>query len=143
MWQTKIACTIFQTVSFWQTRNNMRYYNFFMKSVLLQETLHIYNGSNESHEDIEALENGTTVKRIQKNGSLFLNWPLMSSIIVYCFFALHNIAYQEVCFLLYAERPIFYVFHFFLSFVFCFSVSFALYFIIHTSILFWSLNNAL
>ena len=45
-----------------------------MKSVLLQETLHIHNDSNESHEDIEALENGTTVKRVQKNENLFLNW---------------------------------------------------------------------
>ena len=44
-----------------------------MKSVLLQETLHIHNDSNESHEDIEALENGTTVKRVQKNEKLFLN----------------------------------------------------------------------
>ena len=71
-----------------------------MKFVLLQETLHIHNDSNESHEDIEALENGTTVKRVQKNENLFLNWPLVSSIIVCCVFALHDMAYQEVWFLL-------------------------------------------
>ena len=61
--------------------------------------MHIHNDSNESHEDIEALENGTTVRRVQKNEKIFLNWPLVSSIIVYFVFALHDMAYQEVWFL--------------------------------------------
>lgn len=29
-------------------------------------------------------------------GSLIKNWPLMSSIIVYCIFSLHDMAYTEV-----------------------------------------------
>jgi hypothetical protein len=36
---------------------------------------------------------------IQKDENLFLNWPLMSSIVVYCIFSLHDIAYQEVPYL--------------------------------------------
>ena len=31
-----------------------------------------------------------------KNPSLFRNWALMSSIIVYCIFSLHDMAYTEV-----------------------------------------------
>ncbi|OIV89372.1 hypothetical protein TanjilG_22335 [Lupinus angustifolius] len=40
----------------------------------------------------------------KKNLNLFLNWPLMSSIIVYGVFSLHEIAYQEV-FSLWAVSP--------------------------------------
>ncbi|KAG6423163.1 hypothetical protein SASPL_113551 [Salvia splendens] len=36
--------------------------------------------------------------------SLFKNWPLMSSIIVYCTFSLHDMAYSEI-FSLWAESP--------------------------------------
>jgi len=36
--------------------------------------------------------------------SLFRNWPVMSSIIVYCVFSLHEVAYSEI-FSLWAESP--------------------------------------
>ena len=65
----------------------------------LQETLHNHNGNRESTNDAEALENGSSKeKTVQKNENLFMNWPLMSSIIAYCVFSLHDIAYQEVIF---------------------------------------------
>ena len=65
----------------------------------LQETLHNHNYSDESMEDAKALENGNNgadKENIQKNENLFLNWPLMSSIIAYCIFSLHDITYLEV-----------------------------------------------
>ncbi|WJX87325.1 hypothetical protein P8452_69531 [Trifolium repens] len=68
----------------------------------IPETLHNHNGSDadESIDDAEAIENGISKvdkeKTVQKNENLFLNWPLMSSIIAYCVFSLHDIAYQEV-----------------------------------------------
>lgn len=38
-----------------------------------------------------------TADRAPKSGeSLLKNWPLMSSIIVYCIFSLHDMAYSEV-----------------------------------------------
>ncbi|XP_004517218.3 protein ZINC INDUCED FACILITATOR 1-like [Cicer arietinum] len=43
-------------------------------------------------------------RTVQNNENLFMNWPLMSSIIAYCIFALHDIAYQEV-FSLWAVSP--------------------------------------
>jgi hypothetical protein len=53
-----------------------------------------------SIKNIEALENGTneTDKNnlIEKDESLLKNWPLMSSIIVYCVFAIHDISFAEV-----------------------------------------------
>ncbi|RDY13686.1 Protein ZINC INDUCED FACILITATOR-LIKE 1, partial [Mucuna pruriens] len=76
--------------------------------IWIPETLHNHNCSNESVDNAEALENGSSgdgnQKIIQKNENLFLNWPLMSSIIVYCVFSLHDIAYQEV-FSLWAVSP--------------------------------------
>ncbi|CAK8561172.1 unnamed protein product [Lathyrus sativus] len=66
----------------------------------IPETLHKHNGNNVSTDDTEALENGSNnvdkEKTVQNNESLFMNWPLMSSIIAYCVFSLHDIAYQEV-----------------------------------------------
>ncbi|CAJ1977974.1 unnamed protein product [Sphenostylis stenocarpa] len=76
--------------------------------IWIPETLHNHKCSNESIDNAEALENGGSVegkdKIIQKNENLLLNWPLMSSVIVYCVFALHDIAYQEV-FSLWAVSP--------------------------------------
>ncbi|KAG5150129.1 hypothetical protein JHK82_017010 [Glycine max] len=43
-------------------------------------------------------------KVVQNNESVFRNWPLMSSIIVYCVFSLHDNAYSEV-FSLWAVSP--------------------------------------
>jgi hypothetical protein len=52
-----------------------------------------------STKNIEAFENGTneTDKNnlIEKDESLLKNWPLMSSIIVYCVFAIHDIAFSR------------------------------------------------
>ncbi|XP_057451623.1 protein ZINC INDUCED FACILITATOR-LIKE 1-like isoform X2 [Lotus japonicus] len=76
--------------------------------IWLPETLHNHPPSDESSEETEALETGRSgadkVKIIQKDGNLFLNFPLMSSIIVYCIFSLHDSAYQEI-FSLWAVSP--------------------------------------
>lgn len=70
----------------------------------VQETLHNHKCNNEPTDNVEALENGSKgidkEQLVQKNENLFMNWPLMSSIIVYCIFSLHDIAYQEVTFLI-------------------------------------------
>ncbi|TKY49802.1 zinc induced facilitator 1 [Spatholobus suberectus] len=74
-------------------------------SIWLPETLHNHSASIDN---TEALENGSSGadkdKMIQKNKSVFRNWPLMSSIIIYCVFALHDAAYSEV-FSLWAVSP--------------------------------------
>ncbi|XP_020240497.1 protein ZINC INDUCED FACILITATOR-LIKE 1 isoform X2 [Cajanus cajan] len=76
--------------------------------IWIPETLHNHNCSDESIDNAEALENGSSGaakdKIIRKNENLLLNWPLMSSIIAYCVFSLHDIAYQEV-FSLWAVSP--------------------------------------
>ncbi|WJX87382.1 hypothetical protein P8452_69584 [Trifolium repens] len=76
--------------------------------IWIPETLHNHSGSNESTDDAEALENGSErvdkEKNVQKNENLFMNWPLMSSIIAYSVFSLHDVAYQEV-FSLWAVSP--------------------------------------
>ncbi|CAK8564841.1 unnamed protein product [Lathyrus sativus] len=65
--------------------------------IWLPETLHNHEVSTEK---VEALENGTNEasknKMIPKDESLLRNWPLMSSIIVYCVFAIHDIAFIEI-----------------------------------------------
>lgn len=44
----------------------------------------------------------TTIEEYNSSSeaSLLKNWPLMSTIIVYCVFSLQEIAYLEVCFVL-------------------------------------------
>ncbi|OIW06142.1 hypothetical protein TanjilG_21161 [Lupinus angustifolius] len=75
---------------------------------LAQETLHNHNDGNKSTDEAEALENeGGGIdkdKRIQKKENVFLNWPLMASILVYSVYSLQDIAYQEV-FSLWAVSP--------------------------------------
>jgi len=44
---------------------------------------------------------------IQKDESLLKNWPLMSSIIVYCVFAIHDIAFAEVLLFLLKDVSVF------------------------------------
>ncbi|XP_028782366.1 protein ZINC INDUCED FACILITATOR-LIKE 1-like [Neltuma alba] len=73
--------------------------------IWLPETLHNHNVGNEFTDDAEALEKGITGKTVQKTENLLLNWPLMSSIIVYCIFSLHDMAYTEV-FSLWAVSPL-------------------------------------
>ncbi|KAK7343000.1 hypothetical protein VNO80_25961 [Phaseolus coccineus] len=75
--------------------------------IWIPETLHNHNCSDEYIEDAKALENGNSGagnENIQKNENLFLNWPLMLSIIAYCIFSLHDITYLEV-FSLWAVSP--------------------------------------
>lgn len=60
----------------------------------MQETLHTHEGDREDvdEEKLVNTEEGTSNSWI----SLLLNWPLMSTIIVYCVFQLHDMAYVEV-----------------------------------------------
>lgn len=63
----------------------------------LPETLHMH-GESSGKENIEAA-NSKDAKE-----SLWTNWPLISSIIVYCVFSLHETAYSEI-FSLWAVSP--------------------------------------
>ncbi|XP_057547564.1 protein ZINC INDUCED FACILITATOR-LIKE 1-like [Amaranthus tricolor] len=60
----------------------------------LPETLHTHEGDREDvdEEKLVNTEEGTSNSWI----SLLLNWPLMSTIIVYCVFQLHDMAYVEI-----------------------------------------------
>ncbi|XP_057980961.1 protein ZINC INDUCED FACILITATOR-LIKE 1 [Malania oleifera] len=86
-------------------------------SFRLPETLHMHDKVNESQDDsYDALEAASCesnvnekTKDIEGRGppskqSLIKNWPLMSSIIVYCVFSLHDMAYTEI-FSLWAVSP--------------------------------------
>ncbi|KAF8034932.1 hypothetical protein BT93_C1071 [Corymbia citriodora subsp. variegata] len=82
-------------------------------SCWLPETLHTHTSSelDETCEDVEttSLESGMKCKTQKPEGkapkkSLIRNWPLMSSIIVYCVFSLHDMAYSEI-FSLWAVSP--------------------------------------
>ncbi|KAF5185453.1 Zinc induced facilitator, partial [Thalictrum thalictroides] len=89
----------------------------FVACLWIPETLHM-NHTNSSEEDntCDALEASskecnlkTAIKEKDKNHSqskksLLKNWPLMSSIIVYCVFSLHDMAYSEI-FSLWAVSP--------------------------------------
>ncbi|OMO95200.1 Major facilitator superfamily [Corchorus capsularis] len=76
----------------------------------LPETLHKHNDNDEPCDDsCDALESATqeySKKEIKEENkpSLLKNWPLMSSIIVYCVFSLHDMAYTEI-FSLWAVSP--------------------------------------
>ncbi|XP_056171120.1 protein ZINC INDUCED FACILITATOR-LIKE 1-like isoform X7 [Syzygium oleosum] len=80
-----------------------------------QETLHMHGENSKEcdipYEALEAEENKTSKEESQRNEgshqtswSLLRNWPLMSSIIVYCVFQLHDMAYTEI-FSLWAISP--------------------------------------
>ena len=66
--------------------------------------MHPCNSSpSESYDALEAALPKFNGKTETKDGretdsgiSLLKNWPLMSSIIVYCIFSLHDMAYSEV-----------------------------------------------
>ncbi|KAK7322511.1 hypothetical protein VNO77_25894 [Canavalia gladiata] len=65
--------------------------------IWLPETVHNHSMSPEKSEGIEnGNSEGDSDKMIQKEENVFRNWPLMSSIIIYCVFALHDVAYSEV-----------------------------------------------
>ncbi|XP_058079216.1 protein ZINC INDUCED FACILITATOR-LIKE 1-like isoform X4 [Magnolia sinica] len=76
---------------------------------LAQETLHKHNNKvqerSNSFDALEASLNNYDLKEtieetkgrgLVSNGSLLKNWPLISSIIVYCVFSLHDMAYSEI-----------------------------------------------
>ncbi|KAJ0753577.1 putative major facilitator superfamily, MFS transporter superfamily [Helianthus annuus] len=74
-------------------------------TIWLPETLHIHkNNELESASNVPEVEEKTIEKKDSTLLSLFKNWPLMSSIIVYCVFSLHDMAYTEI-FSLWAESP--------------------------------------
>ncbi|KAL9269406.1 ZINC INDUCED FACILITATOR-LIKE 1-like protein [Drosera capensis] len=72
-------------------------------SFWLPETLHIHN-ETKSVEDTSSPKalKGATSEAPSK--SLIKNWPLLSAIIVYCIFSLHDMAYSEI-FSLWAVSP--------------------------------------
>ncbi|XP_074383524.1 protein ZINC INDUCED FACILITATOR-LIKE 1-like [Apium graveolens] len=61
------------------------------------EELECAHGSDET-EDTDGK------RKTDSTGSLFTNWPLMSSILAYCVFSLHDMAYTEI-FSLWAVSP--------------------------------------
>ena len=70
---------------------------------LFQETLHNHNGNNNPCDDsLKALEAESCETHHENEGghkpkkSVLRNWPLMSSIIVYSVFSLHEMAFSEV-----------------------------------------------
>ncbi|GLT75353.1 hypothetical protein SLA2020_470840 [Shorea laevis] len=85
-------------------------------SFWLPETLHNHSkndkSSDEPYDALEAAHESCTkeiteedeVREPASNESLLKNWPLMSSIIVYCIFSLHDMAYTEI-FSLWAVSP--------------------------------------
>ncbi|KAG0466804.1 hypothetical protein HPP92_018384 [Vanilla planifolia] len=79
----------------------------------LPESLHMHHESKSetlTTESVEASLHGSEMKIIEegfersdaRQQNIFTNWPLMSSIIVYCVFSLYDMAYTEV-FPLWAE----------------------------------------
>ncbi|KAK9070162.1 hypothetical protein SSX86_010562 [Deinandra increscens subsp. villosa] len=71
----------------------------------LPETLHFHKDNElESALCVPDAEEKTDEKKDSSFISLLKNWPLMSSIIVYCIFSLHDMAYTEI-FSLWAVSP--------------------------------------
>ncbi|GMH20247.1 hypothetical protein Nepgr_022088 [Nepenthes gracilis] len=74
----------------------------------LPETLHMHTASNEVQDQLQevldTMENESNFKGVQNSKgrnqsssqSLLRNWPLMSAIIVYSVFQLHDMAYTEI-----------------------------------------------
>ncbi|KAL6641948.1 hypothetical protein ACP70R_020129 [Stipagrostis hirtigluma subsp. patula] len=63
--------------------------------IWLPETLHKHKNI---HSEVEMSGDSRTLQTedIHKKKSLYKNWPLMSSIIAYCVFTLHDTAYSEI-----------------------------------------------
>uniref|UniRef100_A0A1J3CIH8 Protein ZINC INDUCED FACILITATOR-LIKE 1 n=1 Tax=Noccaea caerulescens TaxID=107243 RepID=A0A1J3CIH8_NOCCA len=79
-------------------------------SLRIPETLHYHEIDDDDHESFDAHkvlphdpESHKVAERNEKS-SLLKNWPLVSSIIVYCVFSLHDMAYTEI-FSLWANSP--------------------------------------
>ncbi|GKA60315.1 major facilitator superfamily domain protein [Tanacetum coccineum] len=72
---------------------------------LAQETLHFHKKDElESASNVPDVEEKASEGKDSNLISLLKNWPLMSSIIVYCIFSLHDMAYTEI-FSLWAVSP--------------------------------------
>ncbi|XP_069149139.1 protein ZINC INDUCED FACILITATOR-LIKE 1-like [Solanum lycopersicum] len=68
-------------------------------SFWIPETLHNHDSERPHQDTYKALEAASDTKDENESApkeNLFKNWPLMSSIISYCIFALHDMAYSEV-----------------------------------------------
>ncbi|XP_057999997.1 protein ZINC INDUCED FACILITATOR-LIKE 1 isoform X2 [Hevea brasiliensis] len=76
----------------------------FVLSFSLPETLHNHKGNDEECHDSYDKPEMNEGKSLVSEESLLKNWPLMSSIIVYCVFQLHDMAYAEI-FSLWAVSP--------------------------------------
>ncbi|GAB4844010.1 Probable peptide/nitrate transporter At3g43790, variant 2 [Ancistrocladus abbreviatus] len=89
----------------------------FVACIWLPESLHMHNAREEvqskAQEVVDTMACGSAVEEKLQNAksrnpcssqSLLRNWPLMSSIIVYCVFQLHDMAYSEI-FSLWAVSP--------------------------------------
>uniref|UniRef100_A0A0E0MC63 Major facilitator superfamily (MFS) profile domain-containing protein n=1 Tax=Oryza punctata TaxID=4537 RepID=A0A0E0MC63_ORYPU len=78
--------------------------------IWMPETLHKHKADAKRYQTVEALESHLIdpKEKADQNGSLdckkslLSNWPLMSSIILYCVFSFHDMAYTEI-FSLWAE----------------------------------------
>jgi MFS family permease len=74
----------------------------------IPETLHNHKfNDDESYDALKDLSDDPESNKVaERNGksSLLNNWPLISSIIVYCVFSLHDMAYTEI-FSLWANSP--------------------------------------
>ncbi|XP_051147281.1 protein ZINC INDUCED FACILITATOR-LIKE 1-like isoform X2 [Andrographis paniculata] len=83
----------------------------------IPETLHLHPTTNQlsaqnSYDTLEvtiqgfddAIETKDQPRKSSPKENLLKNWPLMSSIVVYCIFSLHDMAYTEI-FSLWAESP--------------------------------------
>nr|XP_043614474.1 protein ZINC INDUCED FACILITATOR-LIKE 1-like isoform X2 [Erigeron canadensis] len=74
-------------------------------AIWLPETLHFHKKNElESASFVPDVVDKTDEKNDSSIMSLLKNWPLMSSIIVYCVFSLHDMAYTEI-FSLWAVSP--------------------------------------
>ncbi|KAL3381611.1 hypothetical protein AABB24_001631 [Solanum stoloniferum] len=76
-------------------------------SFWIPETLHNHDSERPRQDSSKALEAASDTKDGNESApkeNLFKNWPLMSSIISYCVFALHDMAYSEI-FSLWAVSP--------------------------------------
>lgn len=69
---------------------------------------------SNSYEALEASPCGSDLKennegtdKRESGTSLFKNWPLMSAIIVYCAFSLHDMAYSEVFYFFFIKLPLY------------------------------------
>ncbi|KAF3434301.1 hypothetical protein FNV43_RR25404 [Rhamnella rubrinervis] len=78
-------------------------------TIWLPETIHKHNDSLETLETASFISDANKTKQKTEaekpsKKSLLRNWPLMSAILVYCVFSLHDMAYTEI-FSLWATSP--------------------------------------